>query len=151
LVAQIYSIIDANLYKPISPYLAGPYSYVAPYVAKADSLGDKGLSNLETNFPIVKEDTAKLREKASGVAGYPVAIATEKKEALFKVYGEEVSKYQKQGYGPVLTHTRALIDTDLRVIIAFLHFASDNLLKAQKTAETKFSEKKEEFQKKASK
>jgi len=137
-------MVDSKLYKPISPYLAGPYSYVAPYVAKADSLGDKGLSNIDAKFPVVKE------EKAQGVAGYPVAVVTENKDKLFKVYGEEVSKYQKQGYNPVLTHARALIDTDLRVIIAILQISSDWLLHAQKTTETKMSEKKEEFKKKNS-
>ncbi|KAF1945844.1 hypothetical protein EJ02DRAFT_451264 [Clathrospora elynae] len=53
-----------NLVAPLHPYLATPYSYLSPYLARADQLGDSGLSKLETHLPIVKEDTQKVKEYA---------------------------------------------------------------------------------------
>ena len=42
--------------KPVEPYLETPKQYAAPYAKKADELADSGLSQIETRFPIVKED-----------------------------------------------------------------------------------------------
>jgi hypothetical protein len=55
---------------PFTPYLATPYSYVSPYLARADQLGDSGLSKLETHLPIVKEDTSKLKDYAFSPVAY---------------------------------------------------------------------------------
>lgn len=49
---------------PLHPYLRTPYSYLSPYLARADQLGDSGLSTLDSHLPIVKEDTHKLKEYA---------------------------------------------------------------------------------------
>lgn len=117
---QSYGKLNESIYRPLSPYLQTPYSYLSPYLAKADALGDNGLSSLESHFPILKEDTSVLRDKAKGYAGYPFAVATKNRDTLFKIYGEEVNKYQKQGYNRLLVHARALIDTDLRLSLAAL-------------------------------
>ncbi|KAI4633789.1 uncharacterized protein J4E87_000955 [Alternaria ethzedia] len=55
---------------PFHPYLRTPYSYLSPYLARADQLGDSGLSTLETHLPIVKEDTSKLKEYAFSPVTY---------------------------------------------------------------------------------
>jgi len=55
---------------PLHPYLRTPYSYLSPYLERADQLGDSGLSTLETHLPIVKEDTSKLKEYAFSPVSY---------------------------------------------------------------------------------
>jgi hypothetical protein len=55
---------------PFHPYLRTPYSYISPYLARADQLGDSGLCTLETHLPIVKEDTSKLKEYAFSPVTY---------------------------------------------------------------------------------
>lgn len=59
-----------SIVAPFHPYLRTPYSYISPYLARADQLGDSGLSTLETHLPIVKEDTSKLKEYAFSPVTY---------------------------------------------------------------------------------
>ncbi|KAF2670796.1 hypothetical protein BT63DRAFT_411890 [Microthyrium microscopicum] len=136
-----YIRIDNLLYKPVAPYLQTPISYVSPYVAKADSLGDSGLSTLESKFPIVKDDTATLKEKASDVAGYPFKLYGEGKGKMFSMYNEEYSKYEKQGYGKTIGRARAAIDTELRVIYSVMQYGTDWLVGVQKKTEEKVQKK----------
>jgi hypothetical protein len=119
LVNNVYNTVVP----PISPYLRTPYSFVAPYLAKADSLGDSGLSKVETRFPIVKEDTAKLKEKA--LSFYPVRVASEGTDYVFKTYDTE---YQRTGGNGIVRQAKAVISTELKLtgdvfawIITFLN------------------------------
>jgi len=130
-----YTRFDSMLYKPVAPYLRTPISYVTPYIAKADSLGDSGLSSLESRFPIVKENTAALREKAQGYTGYPFKLYDDGKNNLFQIYSEEYSKYEKQGYGKMVGRARAAVDTEIRVISTVVQYGTDWLLQVQKKAE----------------
>ncbi|USP74875.1 hypothetical protein yc1106_02149 [Curvularia clavata] len=59
-----------NVVAPFHPYLRTPYSYISPYLARADQLGDNGLSTLESHLPIVKEDTQKLKQYAYSPVHY---------------------------------------------------------------------------------
>lgn len=59
-----------TLVEPLHPYLSTPYSYVKPYLARADQLGDNGLSTLEHHLPIVKQDTQTLKEYAYSPVHY---------------------------------------------------------------------------------
>lgn len=137
---QGYNRFNSTVYQRLSPYLQTPYSYLAPYIQKADNLGDSGLISLESHFPFVKEDTAVLREKVQGYAGYPFNFANEKKDTLFKIYGEECNKYEKQGYNRVLVHTRALIDTDLRLSLAVLGYVEQWLIQFNRKMNAKSQE-----------
>lgn len=67
----------ARLGKPVEPYLKTPYSYAEPYISKADELGDKALHHVEGTFPIVKEKTGTIIEKAKSTAFWPVNYLTE--------------------------------------------------------------------------
>lgn len=66
--------LATNTYKsvvePLHPYLRTPYSYLSPYLARADQLGDDGLSTLESHLPIVKEDTETLKQYAYSPVHY---------------------------------------------------------------------------------
>jgi hypothetical protein len=86
---------------PFHPYLKTPYSYVAPYLSKADELGDSSLSKVESRFPIVKEDTSKLREMAFTPYKY-----------LSSTYQDEYSKTQGEG---LVKTGKAFISTELKV------------------------------------
>jgi len=123
--------VDQVVYKPIAPYLRTPFSFVAPYLAKADSLGDSSLSSLETRWPIVKEDTATLREKAQYFAGYPFKLVGDGKQNLTHIYQEEYAKYEKQGYNAIVGKTCALIDTDIRLVTALVKLGANFFYKAQ--------------------
>jgi len=77
---------------PFMPYLATPYSYVAPYVAQVDTLGEIGLEKIDEKFPIVKEETAAIKVKALDVAKLPFTIASSGKSYVFSTYSEQKSK-----------------------------------------------------------
>jgi hypothetical protein len=101
---------------------------VAPYLAKADSIGDSGLSSLETRFPIVKADTATIQEKAKGVAGYPWRVAQEGKDFVFKTYDDEYKHSQGNG---LFKQVKAVVGTEIKLTVAFFQFVSDLLGKAK--------------------
>jgi len=101
--------------KPYLPYLSKPYGYVAPYVAKADSLGDKGLSKVDETFPIVKEETEKIKGTVFSFAGYPLKLAGEGKTYLFDTYSSEYKKCGGDGYvagGKAVISTGLVITSD---------------------------------------
>jgi len=100
-----------TFFKPVQGYLAGPYSIVAPYVSKADSLGDKGLSKVDSTFPIIKEPTDKIKGTVTDVAFFPLKVAGDGKEYVFKVYGDE---HKRQGPG-LVGGAKALVTTGLVV------------------------------------
>jgi len=124
-----YSTAYTKVYQPVSPYLATPYSYVAPYLAKADSLGDNGLSSIESRFPIVKADTATIQEKVQTAAGTPFKLASDGKAYVFKTYDDEYSK--SEGFAPVKS-VKAAIGTNLKLTAVVLGFVGDYLTKAKK-------------------
>ncbi|KAJ5294828.1 hypothetical protein PENANT_c014G01142 [Penicillium antarcticum] len=99
-----------RLAKPVLPYFSTPYSYVAPYLARADSLGDKGLTEIDTRFPIIKEDTQKLRGSIYNGASMPVRLAGEAKHHVFDIYGSE---YKKCGGDGVFASGKAVVTTSL--------------------------------------
>lgn len=101
-----------RLAKPILPYLAKPYQYVSPYVAKVDSLGDQTLSRVETTFPIVKKPTGELYDNATGVAFFPLRKGKETKDYVLKTYSSECKKVGGEG---LLTMGKAAVTTTLIV------------------------------------
>lgn len=96
--------------KPYLPYLSTPYSYLAPYVAKADSLGDQGLTKVDERFPIVKEDTEKIRGTIVDTAYLPVRLAEEARQHLLETYGAEYKKCGGAGY---VASGKAVVTTSL--------------------------------------
>ncbi|KUJ15151.1 uncharacterized protein LY89DRAFT_104605 [Mollisia scopiformis] len=71
-----YSKISA----PLAPYLHTPYSYLSPYLSKADSLGDSTLSSLDSKFPLVKKPTGELYDEGKAIVFYPLKKGNEGKE-----------------------------------------------------------------------
>lgn len=96
-----------NTYKsviaPFHPYLATPYSYLHPYLTRADQIGDNTLSKLETHLPIVKEDTSKVKEVALSPYTY-----------VANTWQDEYKKTQRQD-GLVKTGI-VVLSTELKIV-----------------------------------
>lgn len=99
-----------RLAKPLVPYLSKPYTYLAPYFAQADTLGDQGLSKIDATFPLIKEDTDKIKGTIYDRAFFPLRLAGDAKQHVFEVYGSE---YKKCGGDGVVAGGKAMITTSL--------------------------------------
>ncbi|KAB8237897.1 MAGE-domain-containing protein [Aspergillus alliaceus] len=114
--------------KPVLPYFSKPYGYIAPYVARADSLGDQGLTQIDSRFPIVKQNTETIKGTLYDNATYPVRLVGGVKSHVFDTYGSE---YKKCGGDGVVASGKALITTSLVLSQESLGFIS-SLLQAKK-------------------
>ncbi|GIK02512.1 hypothetical protein Aspvir_006568 [Aspergillus viridinutans] len=115
--------------KPLLPYLSKPYGYVAPYVARVDSLGDQGLTKLDTSFPIIKEDTDKIKGTIYDTAFFPVRLAGDVKSHVFETFGSE---YKKCGGDGMVAGGKAAISTSLILSQESLTYIS-SFLQTKKT------------------
>jgi len=97
--------------KPLLPYLSTPYSFISPYISKADSLGDSTLSTLDQKFPVVKKPTGELYDDAQSVVFFPLKKTTEGKDYVWKTYSTEVKKVG--GDGGIVTYGKAAVSTGL--------------------------------------
>jgi len=141
--SSAYSTAYSTLYPRLSPFLQTPYSFVEPYLVKADSLGDSGLSTLESKFPIVKEDTTTIQQKVQGVAGYPFAVVGKGKEYVTKTWEEEYSKSEGTG---VFKTGRAVIGTELKLGQAVIEYLRGILLKAKEEGKSVVEKSKAEME-----
>lgn len=101
-----------KLVAPFVPYAKGPYGYVAPYVAKADSLGSGALSRVDHTFPIVKEDTEKIKGTVLDYAYFPFRLVGDSKNYVLDTYSSEYKKCGGDGY---VAGSKAVITTGLVV------------------------------------
>ncbi|SLM34259.1 MAGE protein [Lasallia pustulata] len=118
--------------KPVLPYAKGPYGYVKPYVTKADQVASSGLTKVDETFPIVKEDTQKIKSTVFDYALYPFKLAGESKDYVFKTYDSE---YKKCGGDGLISGGKAMITTSLVVTSDSLAWLSSFL--GQKKEQTK--------------
>ncbi|KAH8695406.1 putative pathogenesis associated protein Cap20 [Talaromyces proteolyticus] len=124
--------------KPYLPYLSTPYAYVAPYVAKADTLGDQGLSKVDERFPIVKEDTEKIKSTIIDTAYFPLRLADDARQHLFDTYGAEYKKCGGDGY---VASGKAVITTGLVISQESLAWLSNTLAAKKEQAKETVNEK----------
>ena len=101
-----------KLVAPFIPYAKRPYGYVAPYVAKADSLGSDALSKVDHTFPIMKEDTQKIKGTVLDYAYFPFRLAGDSKNYILDTYSMEYKKCGGDGY---VAGSKAVITTGLVV------------------------------------
>lgn len=120
-----------RLAKPILPYFSRPYGLVSPYLVKADTLGDKGLSHIDDRFPIIKEDTEKLRTSLYDGANIPVRLVGDAKTHLVDLYGTE---YKKCGGDGLFASGKAVITTSLVLSQESLAFVSSLLQSTKEQA-----------------
>jgi len=129
----------ARFVKPVLPYAQKPYGYVAPYVAKADSLASHSLDKVDETFPIVKEDTEKIKGTVLDYAFYPIKLAGESKDYLFSTYSSEYKKCGGDGY---VSGGKAIITTSLVVTSDTLNWLSQFLGAKKEQAKSKADEAK---------
>ncbi len=118
----------AKFVRPTLPYFKGPYSYVAPYVSKADELGDKSLSKIEEKVPIVKSETKEIQQTAKDVALWPLNTLGRGKDYVMTTYSDE---YKKCGGDGLVAGSKAAITSSLVMSADILSWVS-SLLKAKK-------------------
>ena len=121
-----------SLVTPILPYAQGPYSYVSPYVAKADEIADISLNKVDQTFPIVKQDAEQMKTTVLDLAFMPLRLAFHGKDYVMGTYGKE---YKKCGGDGILAGGKAVITTGLVVTSDTLTWLSEYL--SQKKEEGK--------------
>ena len=82
----------------MASYAHKPYGYVAPYVSKADQLADGALTKVDQKFPLVKEDTQKIKSNVLDLAFLPLRLAGHGKDYAFSTYSKEYKKCGGDGY-----------------------------------------------------
>jgi len=115
--------------KAVEPYLEKPYGYAKPYVAKADELADSGLSQVDSRFPIVKEETGNLVEKGKSVVWWPLSVAVQGKDYVIGTWNDEYNKtatHKSRGAG-LTTSVLAIISTELKIASDFFQIVADFL------------------------
>ncbi|KAF2088448.1 hypothetical protein K490DRAFT_55864 [Saccharata proteae CBS 121410] len=124
--------------KPVMPYLQGPYSWLHPYISKADSLADSGLEKVETHFPIVKQDTETIKDSVLDAALMPLRVVGATKNYVFSTYDDE---YQKTGGKGLITTAKAIVSTELKITADFFQKVADYLGPKKEEAKKKIQEK----------
>ncbi|KAI4108901.1 MAG: hypothetical protein LQ339_002019 [Xanthoria mediterranea] len=117
---------------PVLPYAQVPYGYVAPYVQKADELADSGLTKVDDRFPIMKQDTEKIKNSILNLAFMPLRMASEGKDYVLSTYGKQYKQCGGDGY---IAGGKALITTGLVVTSDTFSWLADYL--GQKKEEAK--------------
>lgn len=87
-----------NFVAPVVPYAQRPYGYVAPYVNKADQLADGMLNKADEKFPVLKEDTQKLKGSIMDIVFMPLRLVGQSKDYALDTYANEYKKCGGDGY-----------------------------------------------------
>ncbi|KAK2867776.1 hypothetical protein FQN49_003480 [Arthroderma sp. PD_2] len=114
--------------EPIFPYFAKPYGLVAPYVEKADHLGNEGLNQVDNTYPKIVKATEDVR---GTVRGY-IRVAEDGTKYVRSTYDSE--RKLAQG-GPVLSHGKAAVSTGLMVTSQYLLWLSNFLVPHKEKAQ----------------
>lgn len=97
---QLSSAAYQKVGAPLLSLFDKPYSYVVPYVERADEYGDQTLSKVEEKYPIVKKSSPELIDKAKQAVMAPVKHVED-------IYG---AMYEQTPAGPTVA-VRAAIKT----------------------------------------
>ncbi|KAH7111320.1 hypothetical protein B0J11DRAFT_498661 [Dendryphion nanum] len=98
---------------PLNPYLQIPYSYLSLYFTRADEIGVICLSKVDNKFPIIKEDTSKLKEKVQLYIFLPLNLADRGKEYAWATWEEEYK--EMRGEDGLVKSAKALLNTELKI------------------------------------
>ncbi|KAG5960023.1 hypothetical protein E4U13_005974 [Claviceps humidiphila] len=99
----------------VLPWLSKPYGYVSPYVARADSLGDKTLDRIDERFPIMKKPTSDLYKDTRSLILLPFNKGLEGRDHVLDVYASEVKKTEQKGLvsqGKAAVSTAVVVSTE---------------------------------------
>ena len=146
---QVLSLANASYSRflaPFVPYARGPYGYVAPYVNKADELGDSGLSKFDEKVPIFKEDTEKIKQTVFDYAFYPLNLFNQSRQHATDTY---FTQYDKMGGNGVLPASKALVTTSSILTSETIDMFLGFFRQQKETAQTKSGEMRSNLEKQA--
>ncbi|KAF2176032.1 hypothetical protein K469DRAFT_38742 [Zopfia rhizophila CBS 207.26] len=89
---SVFNLLDQKFLSPLNLYVQIPCSYLSPYLTHADELGDTGVSKVDNKFPVVKEETNKLKEIVQSNAFFPLRLAGQGKEYTLRTFNDKYSK-----------------------------------------------------------
>ena len=118
----------AKFVKLALPYVETPVSYAKQYVAKADQLGDKFLTRVDENLPVLKSETKEIKSSVWSFFYLPVTKTTEAKDWAFNTYSAE---YKKCGGNGIVAGGKAAVTTPLILASDVLQWLS-SFLQAKK-------------------
>ncbi|PNY26966.1 Uncharacterized protein TCAP_03101 [Tolypocladium capitatum] len=121
--------------RPVIPWFAKPYTYLSPYVQRADSIGDKTLDRIDERFPVVKKPTGELYQDTRSLILLPYNKGIEGYDHVFQVYAAEVKKTEQQG---LVGQGKAAVSTALVVSNETLSWLG-SLLSARKAEAAKLA------------
>lgn len=122
---EIFNSAYHNFAEPILRNLQGPYSIIAPYVQKADQIGNSTLDTVDNQVPAIKKtDMEALKSHAFDMAHFPFKVASEGKDYVFSTYNDE---YKKTGGNGLITTGKAILSTELRITAEAIHKVADLL------------------------
>ncbi|RDA85345.1 hypothetical protein CP532_1257 [Ophiocordyceps camponoti-leonardi (nom. inval.)] len=121
---------------PVMPYFEKPYSYLSPYVRKADAIGDETLSRIDERFPAVKKPTSEIYQRTRHIILLPLNMSIEGRDHVKQVFDSEVKKADSHQQGYVLAHGLAAVNTALVVSNETLSWLS-SFLSAKKAEAAK--------------
>lgn len=121
-----------NFVKPVVPYTQRPYSYVAPYVTKADQIADGVLSKADEKFPVIKEDTEKVKGSILDLVFTPLRLVGQTKDYALNTYWNEYKKCGGDGY---IAGGKAVVTSGLVITSDYFSWLANFL--NQKKAEAK--------------
>ena len=126
--------------QPVLPFLTKPYQYVSPYVKKADDLGDKTLSTIDSRFPVVKKPAADIYNEAREIVLYPYRTGLAGKDHVLETYDGEFKKVGG-GEGGLVTYGKALVTTTLIVATEVVQAVSGYLGQKKEVAKSAVNDK----------
>ncbi|KAH8889412.1 hypothetical protein GQ53DRAFT_216025 [Thozetella sp. PMI_491] len=124
--------------KPVLPYFSKPYTYLSPYVKKADDLGDKTLANFDARFPVVKKPTGELYADAKGLVLYPLHVGQAGRDHVLSTFSAERKKI---GDETLITYGKAAVTTALILTTETIQTVSTYLSAKKEEAKTVVDEK----------
>lgn len=129
-----------NFVAPVVPYAQKPYGYVAPYVNKADQLADGVLNKADKKFPVMKEDTEKLKGSILDLAFLPFQLAGQTKDYALNTYANEYKKCGGDGY---IAGGKAIVTSGLVITSDYFSFLANFLSQKKEQAKEKGEQAKE--------
>ncbi|KAI4201299.1 MAG: hypothetical protein LQ350_003337 [Teloschistes chrysophthalmus] len=137
--------VRAKVVDPVLPYAERPYGYIKPYVQRADTLADSGLGKIDARYPIVKQDTHKIKNSILDFAFMPLRMANEGKDYLIETYGKEYRKCGGDGY---VAGGKAVVTTGLVVTSDSLAWLASYLNRKKEEGKDVAKQTKEQVQEK---
>ena len=135
--------------KPVLANTKTAQSYINPYVAKADELGDSALNHIDSRFPLITKDTDTVKSTVSSYLlapiTIPLGIANWGKDYIFSTYNKE---YKNCGGDGVMAAGKAVITTSLTAVADAAQYLHKQLATAEEKSEAIAKQVKDTVEKK---